>query len=116
MFAHAQNSKSIQTLDSIYYYRSQANNSDLDPSQRFQFANKAIQLSKKTNQDSTILKSKVVLNNIYILKGDYETLITTNLQNIQLAESLKDSLLIAFANNNLGWAYKSLSKNDSAYY
>jgi len=116
MFAHAQNSESIQTLDSIYYYRSQANNPYLSTSQRFQFANKAIKLSETTNQDSTILKSKVVLNNIYILKADYQTLKSTNLQNIQLAESLKDSLLIAFANNNLGWAYKSLSKNDSAYY
>ena len=116
MFAHTQNSESIQTLDSIYYYRSQANNPYLSTSQRFQFANKAIKLSETTNQDSTILKSKVVLNNIYILKADYQTLKSTNLQNIQLAESLKDSLLIAFANNNLGWAYKSLSKNDSAYY
>ena len=116
MFAHTQNSESIQKLDSIYYYRSQANNPYLSTSQRFQFANKAIKLSETTNQDSTILKSKVVLNNIYILKADYQTLKSTNLQNIQLAESLKDSLLIAFANNNLGWAYKSLSKNDSAYY
>ncbi|UAB76728.1 two-component sensor histidine kinase [Mesoflavibacter sp. SCSIO 43206] len=100
----------------ILKLRKQANNSDLNISKRFEYAREAISLSKKYDKDSTVLASNRVLSWLFIVSGQYDSLYRVNKENLKISTRIKDSLKMAYANNNLGFYFAESNKNDSAYY
>ncbi|MCP4054546.1 MAG: two-component sensor histidine kinase [Mesoflavibacter sp.] len=100
----------------ILKLRKQANNSDLNISKRFEYAREAILLSKKYDKDSTVLASNRVLSWLFIVSGQYDSLYRVNKENLKISTKIKDSLKMAYANNNLGFYFAESNKNDSAYY
>ncbi len=104
-----------QSSDSINYYRSLSKKAGLTNLQKISYAKKAIQLSKKTDIDSTILNSNKILSYLYIIDQQFEGLKTINYENLGLAKKLKDTVSIANANFNLGYYYYEQQKVDSAY-
>ena len=105
-----------QSFDSIYYYRNLAKNDQITTEDRITYAKKAITLSVKTDRDSTLLNSQRVLSFLYIIDGQIDNIKSINLNNLDLAKKLKDSVSIANAYYNLGYSYGKTQKVDSAYY
>jgi len=109
-------SKSNQLLDSIYYYRKASRDNSIDYSKKLELANKAILLSKKLAQDTTLLKSEKNLSFLYLKNKNYEDLKFLNFKIRGLAKKVKDTIAIANANYLLGFTYIKSTKSDSAYY
>lgn len=104
-----------QTSDSIYYYRNLSKKVNLTNLEKISYAQKAIQLSKKTGRDTTILNSNKVLSYLYIIDQQFEGLKNINYENLALAKKLNDTTSIANANFNLGYYYTEKQTVDSAY-
>ncbi|QXP60298.1 tetratricopeptide repeat-containing sensor histidine kinase [Olleya sp. HaHaR_3_96] len=104
-----------QTLDSIYHYRSLAENDNFTISEQISFAKSAVRLSLESNRDTTILNSKKRLSYLYLLDKNYESLKVINYENLTLARKLKDTTSIANADYILGYYYEVNQKSDSAY-
>ena len=83
---------------------------------RKEYAIRAVNLSKKTKIDSVIIRSNRNLAYLYINIDYYDTFKKLNLETIDLASKIKDSLSIAYSYHNLGWYYQLQEKPDSAYY
>ncbi len=70
----------------------------------------------KLNIDTTTVLNNRNLSFLYLSLGDYEQFKKVNHQNLKLAINLKDTLVIAIANNNLAYYHHHNQQNDSAYY
>ncbi|WP_179333643.1 tetratricopeptide repeat-containing sensor histidine kinase [Winogradskyella costae] len=114
--AFSQNHDSIQ-FDSIFKLRSLTFDADLSDSLRIVYAKKAIELSRKTSQDSTVLKSGRSLGILYDVLGETDQWKKQNKINLDLAYKLSDTLAIAVANLNIGIAKHVYDvQYDSAYF
>jgi len=111
-----QQAKDKIPISKILRLRNLANNADLDMSKKFEYAREAISLSKNYGKDSTILESNRVLSWLFIVSGQYDSLYRVNKENLKISKKINDSLKIAYANNNLGFYFSQINKNDSAYY
>lgn len=105
-----------ELFDSIYVYRELSNKSSFSKEERIKYIKRAIALSKKTKQDTTILKSKRQLAYTYLLTGEYNDFEKLTLENLETAKELNDSTAIAFTNNILGYYnYQIASDNSESY-
>ncbi|TVZ57955.1 signal transduction histidine kinase [Flavobacteriaceae bacterium MAR_2010_105] len=109
-------SSNLSKLDSVIYYRQLSKNADLTFQDRLQLAKKASDLSSQLNIDTTTVLDNRNLSFLYLMLGDYEPYKEVNTINLKLATQLKDSLVLAIANNNLAWYHHYNQQNDSAYY
>lgn len=116
MSVHAQEKNKHILLDSIQKLRLLSTSNELTTEIRRDFAERAVELSIKTKEDSVIIKSKRNLAYFYLLIDYYDTFKELNNSIIDLANKSKDTLSIAYANHNLGWYYQVQAKQDSSYY
>jgi len=103
-------------LDSVIYYRNLSKDNSLSLDKRLELAKKASNLSLKLDIDTTTVLNNRNLSYLYLNHGDYEPFKKVNSENLDLATKLRDSLVIAIANNNLAYYYHHKQQNDSAYY
>ena len=84
---------------------------------RLSFAERALQLSRETQKDSTIINSNRRISTVYWELGYYDLFRKINIENLTLSEKIKDSASLARANYNLGTYFRhSEFIIDSAYY
>lgn len=100
----------------IYKFRALAKDQSLTFNKRFEYAKKAISLSKQTKQDTTVLASNRILSYIYLLEGVGDSIYKINKENLRLSKKLDDTLKMAFATNNIAYSFELTNKPDSAYY
>lgn len=113
----AQGDLKSSTFDSILKYRRLGADNSFSFPERLTYAKKAVDLSKSTKTDSTILKSNRVLSTVFVYSGDYDKFRIINIENLKLAKKLNDSMEISLSNHNIGWYhFQSRIQNDSAYY
>jgi tetratricopeptide (TPR) repeat protein len=103
-------------LDSVLFFRNQSKNNDLSLEERLKFAKRAADLSSNLDIDTTTILNNRNLSFLYLYLADYELFRKVNYQNLELATKLKDTFVIAIANNNLAWYHHHNQQNDSAYY
>lgn len=103
-------------LDSIIELRSLAKDYEISIDKRFEYVNTAVELSKQTNVDSTILLSNRVLSLVYLHQDDYLRFKEINQKNLVDGLRLNDSVSISYALHNLAWYQDVNHNNDSAYY
>ncbi len=115
---NAQNNDFEKQLDSIQTLRRLSENSELDIEIRIDYAQRASELSYKTEVDSVILNSNRILAWAYLDNEKYfEQSIILSHKNLRFADKLRDSSNLAYINCHLGYAYQTFKKmNDSAYY
>lgn len=105
------------TYDSIFKLRSLSFDDDLSDSLRVVYAKKAMVMSRKTSEDSTVLKSGRKLGMLYDVLGQTDLWQQQNKNNLQLAHKLSDTLALAVANLNIGIAKQYYEvQYDSAFY
>ena len=104
-----------QLLDSVYFYRALSDNEDYNLNEREAFVRKAIEFSKKTKEDSIILKSKRQLATLFLRQFAVDSLFDLNHENLKLAKKLNDTLALAYINNVLGWYHSEKYQVDSSY-
>ncbi len=115
MISYGQNSSFQKTIDSIKTLRHLASK-ETDLNTRLEYAERAANLSLKTNVDSTLLKSNEILSKLYWETNKNEAYRDINKQNIALAVKIKDSSALGQAHLNLGEYYRKRSKyGDSAF-
>jgi signal transduction histidine kinase len=114
IFAQSKNTES--QFDSIIKYRQLSEDSNIPLKSRLKYAQQSVDLSLDTELDSTILLSNRKLSFIYLLMDNYPPYRELNYSNLKLANKLKDTLALAYTNNNLGYYYYQDYKTDSAYY
>ena len=105
-------------LDSIVIYRqlSKDKNNYADEI-RLSFAERALHLSRETQQDTTIIKSNRRISAVYGELGYFNLFKKTNTENLILSKKVKDSMSLGKANFNLGYYFRySEFIIDSAYY
>jgi signal transduction histidine kinase/tetratricopeptide (TPR) repeat protein len=102
--------------DSIHEFRTLSSKENLGLNQRLLYAKKAVELSKTTKIDSTILYSNRQLSFIYLLMDNYDPFREINHKSLKLATKLKDTSSLAAVNNNLGYYHLQDAKTDSAYF
>ncbi len=107
---------SFQELDSILRLRALSNNDNYSLNEQLLFARRATELSQKANVDSTVLLSNRNLATKYLLNGEYDLYQETNIKNLRLSQSLKDSIALAAAYRNMAYYHYIQSKVDSNYY
>jgi len=112
----SQNNTRYSKLDSIIYFRNLSKKNELSLDDRLKFAQKASDLSSKLKIDTTTILNNRNLSYLYLIKGDYEPFRKVNLENLELAEKLKDTLVLTIAINNLAWYHHHNQQNDSAFY
>ncbi|MDO5978971.1 sensor histidine kinase [Flavivirga spongiicola] len=105
-------------LDSIQELKVLSKNRKLKIETRIQYAEKASELSSRTEIDSIILNSNWNLATVYIEHEKYiEQSIILNHKNLRLAMKLNDSTNLAYINSHLGYAYQTFeAMNDSTFY
>ncbi|SDG90298.1 tetratricopeptide repeat-containing sensor histidine kinase [Winogradskyella thalassocola] len=114
--AFSQNHDSNQ-FDSIFKLRALSFDDNLSDSLRVVYAKKAIELSRKTSQDSTVLKSGRSLGILYDVLGQTDLWQQQNIRNLRLAYKLSDTLALAVANFNIGIAKQHYDvQYDSAFF
>ena len=111
----AQKGPADSNLDSIFKLRSLSKDQSLDMNFRMEYAKQAVVLSKSKAADSTILYSNKSLSKLYILQQDFKPLKSINIENLELAKKIKDSLAIADAYYILGYIDNLEANLDSAY-
>lgn len=111
----AQKAPTDSNLDSILKLRSLSKDQSLDMSSRMEYAKQAVLLSKSKAVDSTILYSNKSLSKLYILEQDFKPLKSINIENLELAQKINDSLAIADAYYILGYIDNLEANLDSAY-
>ncbi|MGJ8591909.1 MAG: tetratricopeptide repeat-containing sensor histidine kinase [Aquaticitalea sp.] len=102
--------------DSILDLRSKGDDAKNSLDERYKYAFKAVKLSEETGVDSIILRSRRILSTVYLYQGKYEPFYKINHKNLKAARILNDTLVIGYANNNLGYYHQVMMQNDSAYY
>ena len=110
----AQNDQEL--IDSVVKLRKASKNSQIELKDRFNYARKAIALSKEIGVDSTILESNRSLSYLFLVEENYDSLYRVNSENLKLASKLQDSIKMAYASHNLAFHYYNNNKNDSSYY
>ncbi len=116
-FLSSQTTEFLKTLDSIKLLRKLSDNESFNLNKQLEYAEKASELSYKTEVDSIILISNCRLINNHLYLNNVEMAKTIGLQNLKLAIKLKDSVSLTALYSNLGYIYQvSKSQNDSAYY
>ncbi|WP_338732694.1 ATP-binding protein [Mangrovimonas cancribranchiae] len=110
----AQSSSSL--LDSVRFYRGEAQKGSYSLNEQIKHVQKAIAFSRQYNKDSTLLKSRRLLATLYLQKRDVDTLLKINRDNLALANKINDSVAVGYISNVLGWCHSSKVKSDSAYY
>ncbi|MDA0177630.1 ATP-binding protein [Mesoflavibacter profundi] len=110
----AQNDQEL--IDSVVKLRKASKNSQIELKDRFNYARKAIALSKEIGLDSTILESNRTLSYLFLVEENYDSLYRVNSENLKLASKLQDSIKMAYASHNLAFHYYNNNKNDSSYY
>ncbi len=117
MMSYGQNSSFQKTIDSVKTLRHLASKETLDLNTRLEYAERATNLSLKTNIDSTLLKSNEILSKLYWETNKNDAYRDINKQNISLALKIKDSSALGQAYLNLGEYYrKKTHYSDSAFY
>ncbi len=105
-----------ELLDSIILLRENSTKSSLSKEKRINFAKRAVELSLKTKNDSTLLKSERNLSFIYLMTGEYDLFRDSTLKNLSFAQKLNDSSAIARSSSNLGFYYYQIADNTSESY
>ena len=105
----------LSLQDSVIYYRNRSKDNNLSLKERLELAQKASNLSSKLEIDTTTILNNRNLSYLYLVLEDYEPFRKVNRQNLELAIKLKDTFVMAIANNNLGYYYID-RQHDSAYY
>ncbi|MGM5469440.1 tetratricopeptide repeat protein [Flavobacteriaceae bacterium LMO-SS05] len=103
-------------MDSVLYYRNISKDSKLSLEVRLQFALKASNFAAELKIDSTTVLNNRNLSFLYLMNGDYEPFKKVNHVNLKLATKLQDTLVLAIANNNLGYYFHHKQQHDSAYF
>ncbi len=103
-------------LKAIKEYRELTNDSDLSDSLRLEYGKKAVELSRITKSDTTLLKSSKSLSYTYLMTGKYDDFSEINHFNLGLAEKVKDTMAIAVANFNIGWYEYQVKDNTTESY
>ncbi len=116
LFVCSQNNKKDIDLDRIISLRLKSQNFNLSLDNRISFAEKAVELSERIKSDTTTLLSKRNLSLLYFESDKFEDYKRINQENLELSNSLKDTLAIAVANFNLGSYFTINVQNDSAFY
>ncbi|WP_111682312.1 ATP-binding protein [Winogradskyella tangerina] len=116
IIVHAQSNEATKDLDRILALRAKSKSNTESLESRIDYALQAVKLSYKTKVDSTILLSNRNLSVVLFEAEKYEDYKKVNLENLALANKLKDTTAIAVANFNLGSYHKIKIQNDSAYY
>lgn len=109
-------SKIANRVDSIYDLHELARSQSKTMPERFDFARRAIVLSRLEQVDSIILSSNRVLSFLFIVNRDIDSIYPINKENLKLSSRLKDSLRMAYAANNLGYYFQETNVLDSSYY
>lgn len=105
-----------ELLDSIFVLREKSKKTSLTKEERINFAKRAIELSKKTKNDSTLLKSERNLSFIYLMTGEYDLFRDSTLENLSFAQKLNDSSAIARSSSNLGFYYYQIEDDITESY
>ena len=111
----AQKAPAGSNLDSILRLRNLSKSQSLDMLSRIEYAQQAVILSKNKEADSTILNSNKSLSKLYLIKDDFKPLKSINIENLELAQKINDSLAIADAYYILGYIDNLEANLDSAY-
>jgi len=118
----AQDKTNSLELDSIIYFRNLSKQSSLALVKRIEFAEKAYKLSLQLGIDTTKVLNNRNLSSLYLesylVHGDRsDAFKRVNFENLILASKLKDTLVVAIANSNLGYYYDVVQQRiDSAYF
>lgn len=105
-----------ELLDSIFVLREKSKKTSLTKQERINLAKRAIELSKKTKSDSTLLKSERNLSFIYLMTGEYDLFRDSTLENLSFAQKLNDSSAIARSSSNLGFYYYQIEDDITESY
>lgn len=84
------------------------------PDSALKYAEQALILSRKVDDQKKISKSLRLLGGTYNYKGEFETSLEYNLRALEIANQINDSLLIHNALNNIGFVYISLGNYQNA--
>ncbi|WP_375579189.1 tetratricopeptide repeat-containing sensor histidine kinase [Marivirga tractuosa] len=84
------------------------------PDSAQKYAEQALFLSKKLNDQISVSKSLRLLGGTYTYKGEFEDALEYNLQALEIANQLNDSILMHNALNNIGFVYISLGNYQNA--
>lgn len=102
--------------DSITVLKQYSGNENLNAQTRINYARQAIDLSKRLKNDSLLLVATINLTDVYAETENYDLFRNANFSVLKIANKLKDTSKLAFANHNLGWYYDQELKLDSSYY
>lgn len=113
IFAQNENQDRIKELIKL---REQSKSNELTFEERLKFANQSLDIANELGIDSSVLKSKRRLSIIYLNEGNYERYKSLNIENLELANEVNDSVAISSALFDIGQYHYSQYVNDSAYY
>ncbi len=85
-------------------------------SDRFDYAQLAIDYSYQLSKDSLLIKSKKNLALLFFETENYEKYTQLNRETLEIAKQIGDSTTMASSLHNIGWYHYLNAKNDSAYY
>lgn len=108
--------KDAKMVDSIYGLHKLARTASYPMPERFEFARKAIELSRLEKMDSIVLSSNRVLSFLFLINRDIDSIYPINKENLMLASRIKDSLRMAYATNNLAYYFQETNVLDSSYF
>lgn len=107
-------SKTIDSIQTLIAYSETGSYSDI---QKLQFAQAAVDLAEKTQNDSIKLLALSKLKNVYYDVQDFNSYLSTNHRIISLASRSNDSLRLGQAHSALGFTHYSFTQEiDSSYY
>ena len=113
VFAQNDNQNRIQDLINL---REQSKKNSLSFDEKESLAKQSLSIANELGIDSSILKSKKRLSIVYLSEGKYDTYKKLNVENLELARKVNDSIATSSALFDIGQYYYIHSKNDSAYY
>lgn len=81
-----------------------------------EYAEEALKIANEKNLPLGRLKANANVGTLYTISGDYTSALRYDNQAVQIALSLKDSILISKSYNNIASDYHDLGEYDEAYY
>lgn len=102
------NKEGINSVSKINIYKqlAVAYNSNADTA--FYYANKALELSKKTNHSEQIINSYLTISNVYEVLGEFDNCLEALFNAREIADSIQHDELLGMVYNNLGNAYRNI--------
>ncbi|MFK7781157.1 tetratricopeptide repeat protein [Psychroserpens sp.] len=113
---YAQKNTSTSVTDSISNLFKLSKDSSKPIKDRFKYADLAVEFSKKSANDSLLIRSKKNLALLYFETENYAEYSQMNRDALLAAIKIGDSTTMASSYHNIGWYHYLNAKNDSAYY